>query len=63
MDIILLEEQLKALADANCLTLLSSLTGGEVCVSNLVNISWGTYFKTGIILTLPILFLRLVVSI
>lgn len=38
MDIQYLEKQLKAVADANRLTLLSCLKSGEVCVCDLVGI-------------------------
>lgn len=38
MDIQLLEKQLKAVADANRLTLLSCLKSGEVCVCDLVDV-------------------------
>ena len=37
MDIQMLEKQLKAIADANRLTLLSCLKSGEVCVCDLVD--------------------------
>lgn len=37
MDILLLEKQLKAVADVNRLTLLSCLKSGEVCVCDLVD--------------------------
>ncbi|MFJ7736232.1 ArsR/SmtB family transcription factor [Lysinibacillus sp. NPDC097287] len=38
MDIQYLEKQLKAVADANRLTLLSCLKSGEVCVCDLVDV-------------------------
>lgn len=38
MEIQLLEKQLKAVADANRLTLLSCLKSGEVCVCDLVDV-------------------------
>lgn len=38
MDIQKLEKQLKAIADANRLTLLSCLKSGEVCVCDLVDV-------------------------
>ncbi|MFJ5624857.1 ArsR/SmtB family transcription factor [Peribacillus loiseleuriae] len=38
MDIQMLEKQLKAVADANRLTLLSCLKSGEVCVCDLVDV-------------------------
>ena len=38
MDIQMLEKQLKAVADANRLTLLSCLKSGEVCVCDLVEL-------------------------
>ena len=38
MDFLLLEKQLKAVADRNRLTLLSCLKGGEVCVCDLVDV-------------------------
>lgn len=38
MEFLLLEKQLKAVADANRLTLLSCLKNGEVCVCDLVDV-------------------------
>lgn len=38
MDLLLLEKQLKAVADANRLTLLSCLKNAEVCVCDLVDV-------------------------
>lgn len=38
MELLLLEKQLKAVADGNRLTLLSCLKGGEVCVCDLVEV-------------------------
>ncbi|MGE7186842.1 ArsR/SmtB family transcription factor [Peribacillus sp. NPDC006672] len=38
MDLLLLEKQLKAVADGNRLTLLSCLKSGEVCVCDLVDV-------------------------
>nr|WP_106779592.1 metalloregulator ArsR/SmtB family transcription factor [Lysinibacillus timonensis] len=38
MDIQMMEKQLKAVADANRLTLLSCLKSGEVCVCDLVDV-------------------------
>lgn len=38
MDLQLLEKQLKAVADANRLKLLSCLKSGEICVCNLVDV-------------------------
>jgi len=38
MDLLLLEKQLKAVADVNRLTLLACLKSGEVCVCDLVDV-------------------------